>query len=1707
MLFENRNGFKAPKLTALLLGALMILSAFSVLFSTTNTETVTLSSSDFAIPEELAPLFEDAEKFAKVIEAADHVDGFLKVGESLQPYYKDGSLPENAIVRNDRLAIMVLAAPNANLDKIAMNMKIDSKVDLGMFWMIFGSIKNRADLIELTEAPGMLMAEADVNLFNTKTESTLDLQELKYEVPEEVDPISPDQAFTREHYGVDDVIEDGDGVLVGVCDSGVDFGQSNIETALGLTLSGYPASLAPAGEGIFLTPVEINTSTDLVDGVFSLNGTGLSMPSSGGLVYGSPIELNIEDIEFNITESEATNGLHSESGVYKIGILNQELDSGRWPGYQSFFVLLADSSSKGVYNQIWIDWTTSALSNWFRGFMRAQFYHGIDTAYAPLGWTQEAWNLAPEVNASAGNQIFIDETAAHMSQHYYVKWYFKGWTNITYDGILANVTAACDFPAGTFTQAGEWLSASSDNEKVTNFVLAHDFDSDGHNDISAGSLCNSLDVANVINETMTADDPVMMLKGIDPDGQGFATMLDPHGHGTACASTIAGRGSSFAIYDEYLPSGDYYTGYPTYYGASYTKMPTNSTPYDLYGMASNADIMAVNLFTSASYFLQFIWQAGFDLVLPENTTLGSNWIYTGEHAAQISSNSWGWTATWRFAYGGPGLHFGAVLIDILSTPGYFDDSYPGILFCFSTGNDGTGYGTFGDFSMSTSALSVGGSTMKHYYEFEYGYGVMHDQLYMSSSKGPSLQGWSGPDILANAYRGCSATAVWDHGYWDDRPETAGAYGSSGDLTFGFWQGTSLACPTAAGIAALVVEAAGVGSFDPWEVKTIIKSTAMDLGFDSFTQGAGRIDPVNAVKMANGTTIPYYKVQSNQTNVANGKLLLDVFKFWFTTPDSFYESFEGLPGAYLNDSSIPENLPTGILDTDFYGGLLTPGESVTGTIFLDGATTAAPVYNAITDQITGSVDLDNSSAQWAALYNETMIPVKLSDILTSGEMTAIGAADSIEIAMYPNTTTTVGGASMRTPAVINWNDINTDGHLDFAVDSASDPTGEQGEFGIVCFGDGYYFPIANPAAAFPNEATIVFRFTGTQNNSFNLTGTEEYIYEYYDVGGITIDYTINVYSRSAWSVVSTTDLGNNYWSVTISVPTDALPGAYSGYLELDNGQLVPVSYGVAGAVPERIAGGEAKTEWTGTKTVNDAAHSNYVISVAGDGDGEGDFRFFPLQFNDDANALFVNITSTEGTGLKVRLLDPLGWEIDSLSSTTGNVVFFADLSAYATDLFDGAFMYLTVQALDLAVAEDSFTVEVAYTDEDIAGIMPAVAIESETADLVNNTVGVMTGPHVNLTATYTAADFFPEVEVSNIEVWIPGVTTEVIEPAPFEGPIGANEYAYHYYDFNEGDIVNLECNWVVSADLDIYVYDPNGDPVDIYNPNYGWVYYGMATGAKPERGYFIAAMTGEYEFEIYEWNGDSGASYTLTLSITRPSPVTSASNTITIDTMIVNGAPIPDGDYVMEVWGFTNSRMVWKHYFPYSVDNWLAPTIDIAGDIIAVNETVGRGEVSFSWTASDINAGETLRPVGDDSDSLLYHVEWRIIYSSALSYFVPGGIIEFGSSEWTLAATITETSFTWDITDTDAVPDGVYEFRVTADDRGSDELNSDTIIVSIATGHIPQPDVITETVTVTETSIVTTTVTITASTSTTHGITVMVMLVGLVGLFVLRKKRR
>jgi serine protease AprX len=93
-----------------------------------------------------------------------------------------------------------------------------------------------------------------------------------------------------------------------------------------------------------------------------------------------------------------------------------------------------------------------------------------------------------------------------------------------------------------------------------------------------------------------------------------------------------------------------------------------------------------------------------------------------------------------------------------------------------------------------------------------------------SSRGPTDYGLAKPDIVAP---GSVVTA-------------------NNDGTFGSHTGTSFSAPHVSGVVALMLQQKHL---TPFEVKQLLKSTAVDLGYDENTQGAGRVDAWAAVNAA------------------------------------------------------------------------------------------------------------------------------------------------------------------------------------------------------------------------------------------------------------------------------------------------------------------------------------------------------------------------------------------------------------------------------------------------------------------------------------------------------------------------------------------------------------------------------------------------------------------------------------------------------------------------------------------------------------------------------------------------------------------------------------------------------------------------------------------------------------------------------------------
>ncbi len=454
------------------------------------------------------------------------------------------------------------------------------------------------------------------------------------------------------------------------------------------------------------------------------------------------------------------------------------------------------------------------------------------------------------------------------------------------DGDSVFETAYVDLSSVYYPQDPDYRFSDEAPLTVTgSLIAARDLTHDGIFDISAGSLGRFLDVWGISPNT---SDRGRVLLPIDPLGNYVSFIVDMDGHGSMCANTAAARNTSLA------------TGV--------------SNPYWFTGVAPGATIMSVTSLTMGDIIEGELWACGFDL-LPVNLTsydvesygtVYGVWGYTGEHRADIVSNSWGISASMRDLYGYPWYSIICCLQDCLSIPHYIDPSYPGTLFLQSSGNGAPGYGTVTDPACSLLTLTVGATTSLNFSCSEYGFaGGYADEVIPWSGRGPAPAGYVKPDVV-------------NVGMADYVPTAVNYGGMSGMKAYALFSGTSMSCPMTAGVAALVLHAylsASGGVLDPQALKAIIKSSAVDLGYDAFLQGSGRVDCLGAVELALGSSGILLESGASYANIAQ-----HLSNTWAFSNASLGET--------------PSMLPLGTLyDPSWFAGYMSPGSSTNATLML------------------------------------------------------------------------------------------------------------------------------------------------------------------------------------------------------------------------------------------------------------------------------------------------------------------------------------------------------------------------------------------------------------------------------------------------------------------------------------------------------------------------------------------------------------------------------------------------------------------------------------------------------------------------------------------------------------------------------------------------------------------------------------------------------
>ncbi|MFX0096532.1 MAG: S8 family serine peptidase [Candidatus Hodarchaeota archaeon] len=266
---------------------------------------------------------------------------------------------------------------------------------------------------------------------------------------------------------------------------------------------------------------------------------------------------------------------------------------------------------------------------------------------------------------------------------------------------------------------------------------------------------------------------------------------DGYGHGTACASCVAAQGIV-----------DWDLGVPGYI-------------FKVKGVAPGAKVIGGKVLTDAGW--------GWD-----------SWIIQGIEWAVCQG-----TDIISCSFGGleipnDGNDPTALALDAATKKG---------VTVFASSGNSQGFGTVGSPSCAKDVISVGASTENEwplewlgYWPAEYMNGSIlyeNDQLIFWSSGGATPDGRVDPDVCA--------IGAWGL--------TLNTYDDYLSLQFG---GTSMACPVAAGVGALVIQAyrdTYGASPKPGIVKNILMNTAEDIGYPANRQGAGRVDAHEAVLAA------------------------------------------------------------------------------------------------------------------------------------------------------------------------------------------------------------------------------------------------------------------------------------------------------------------------------------------------------------------------------------------------------------------------------------------------------------------------------------------------------------------------------------------------------------------------------------------------------------------------------------------------------------------------------------------------------------------------------------------------------------------------------------------------------------------------------------------------------------------------------------------
>jgi len=577
-------------------------------------------------------------------------------------------------------------------------------------------------------------------------------------------------------------------------------------------------------------------------------------------------------------------------------------------------------------------------------------------------------------------------------------------------------------------------------------LIYFDANKDGVPDFSAGMLAFGIDLSGRTGHYYS------LLPPVDPDGEFINVFFDFESHGTSTASDAASRG---------VLARDIYN---------------NGTLVSMPGIAEGAKVMGVKALWLGDVTFAWYYSAGFDW-----NPVDFSFTYTGRHRADIISNSWGDSDPISDLGSTFGPDYMSELTDAFSIPHYLDPAYPGTVMLVAGGNGGFGYGTTTSPAAATLAISVGASTCYAYraqpaLSIKREVAGSYDEVVPWSARGPTSVGEPKPDVVD----------VGAFGFTDQSSFTG--YGN-GTKAYDIFGGTSMATPVTAGAVALLIQEYR-DTHDgrtprPDVVKSILQSTATDLDYDAFTQGAGRVDAYYAVAAAaegKDQRFPQrFYLQSNATWDSARRLIEDSWLMNLGRP-------------------VPEE-PIGA--ANWFAGIVNPGDAASASFTIQNAVN--PTAQPLEFQLIESKSYLNSttgSVSWMTLP-KSEIPLN-TDLI------------AITLVYHFSDFVNASDWDVKNLLVAQLYDIGSNGSLRRINNGA--PEGTTSEL-----------TVSRPLEKFVGIPRV--RVLRTDGSS----------------GSIPFELVVRYYRRASWTWISNLEVTRKALTASLSVPRSAAPGVYVGII--------------------------------------------------------------------------------------------------------------------------------------------------------------------------------------------------------------------------------------------------------------------------------------------------------------------------------------------------------------------------------------------------------------------------------------------------------------------------------------------------------------------------------------------------------------------------------